>query len=111
MADNGETPVGAFLNDERVRAFGKALSEEVLKQITPIIGELKPGGRPVQVMRRHLPQQPACLQTVTTPQLLAELNDNITDLIVELQIANNLVMQQMGVSEAMLPVRRKRRRE
>lgn len=111
MAENGADPTPEmFVNDARVRAFGDMLSAEVLKHLMPVLGELKPGGRPVQVPRRHLPQQPVCLQNTTTPQLLAELNDNLIDLITELQISNNLAMQDMGVTENMLPVKRRRRR-
>jgi biotin operon repressor len=50
---------------------------------------VSPAGRPVEVNRRE------GKQVTTTPQLLAELNDNILELIEELKETNDLADEQL----------------
>lgn len=100
----------AFVNQARVREFSKVLGQELLQHLQPIIGQLTPGGRVVQVPRRHAPEQATMMLQTTTPQLLAELNDNLIDLIIELQRSNDLAQIDMGISEQLIPTKRRRRR-
>jgi hypothetical protein len=78
-----------LLNDPRVRAFAEHITQDILRSIMPVIGEIRPGGRAVEVIRRDAHNRPT-RQSITTPQLLTELNDNLVDLIDELQRSNDL---------------------
>lgn len=100
----------AFVNESRVRAFSEVLGKDLFDRLRPILGQLAPGGRPVQVPRRHAPAPASMLMQTTTPQLLAELNDNLIDLIIELQRSNDLAQVDMGVTDEMIPTKRRRRR-
>lgn len=100
-----------FLNDPKIQVFGNWLAQEVLQKLKPVIGELRPGGRPVIVSRRDRDHNPIKQET-TTPQLLAELNDNLIDLVDELALSNSIALREQQLDEAAFgPPKRTRRRK
>lgn len=99
---NGPADDATFLNDPRIQAFARKITQDILQQVMPVIGEIRPGGRVVEVVRRNTENQ-AVRQPTTTPQLLAELNDNLIDLVDELRHSNDL-------AEGLRPRVKRRRR-
>jgi len=75
-----------FLRDPRVQVFGKMLSDQVNQTMAGMITQLvqrleqtlSPAGRVVKVVR-HDDDGMEYEEQTTTPQLLAELNDNLID--------------------------------
>ena len=69
---------------ELFRLLGPALGQMYQQTMAAMQSTLSPAGRVVEVKRRSGVQQ------TTSPQLLAELNDNMADLIAELRRTNEL---------------------
>ena len=96
-----------FINNPHVQMFGRALADHINQTLAGMLTQvmakmeqnLSPAGRVVQVTRRD-ERGKAIEVSTTTPQLLAELNDNITDLI-------NTIQEEREAQEE--PVRRRRR--
>jgi hypothetical protein len=89
---------------------GATLQGLVQQSIAQIEKTMSPSGRPVVVARLNTDRNPENRHT-TTPQLLAELNDNLIDLVDELRDANDLVRQQMdGAGGGEYEGRRRRKR-
>jgi len=95
-----------FLNDPRIQLFGQKIAQAVGSSVSEIIHHavrqieqnISPAGRPVEVLRLSRNGQNIKKQT-TTPQLLAELNDNIKELTEAIREANELVREQSYVRE------------
>lgn len=71
------------------QALAPALEHMFQQAVNAGQQNMSPAGRVVEVQRRRGKQQ------TTSPQLLAELNDNIVDLITELQRTNELADEQL----------------
>lgn len=108
--------VGAVMADT-LRAYGEQQGQTARVSLEQMFAKFKeamaPQNRVVPVLRRDennnlVPQQ------TTTPQMLAELNDNIADLIAEIQYANELaekIQKQNNTDDSRgTPPRRPRRR-
>jgi hypothetical protein len=65
---------GDFLNDPRIQMFGQQIAAHVMRAVNTVIG---PTGRPVEVWREDPVTGAKTKQVSSSPQLLAELNDNI----------------------------------
>lgn len=108
--ESGSNGPDGFLNDPRVQVFGQKIAADVLQAIGPMLGQLAAGGRVVEVRRRDAENR-VVKQPSTTPQLLAELNDNLVDLIDELRRSNDIAMYDLQLSEdSFEPPRRVRQR-
>ena len=82
--------VGAqHLAGEVFRVLGPALDQMFQQAMAAMQQNLSPAGRVVEVRRKRGMQQ------TTSPQLLAELNDNMMDLIEELKRTNELAEEQL----------------
>ncbi|NDQ57322.1 MAG: hypothetical protein GZ088_09655 [Acidipila sp.] len=86
---------------------GQSMAQMLQAHLQEVAKTMGPAGRIVEVIRRDVDNRPIPQQT-SSPQLLAELNDNMTDLIAELQHMNDLVEQQ---SDAVAPAPRRRKRK
>lgn len=89
------------MNDPKAKAVMQQMAAELFNLLGPALGNvfqqamntmqqnLSPSGRVVEVQRR------SGVQKTTSPQLLAELNDNMGDLIAELKRTNELAEEQL----------------
>lgn len=106
--------VGALMT-ETMRNFGAQQGVHTRATLEQMFAQFKealaPQNRVVPVVRRDEQNNPVHQQT-TSPQLLAELNDNIVDLITELQIANDMAeeMRKQNSDDRGASKRRSRRR-
>lgn len=102
-----------ILNDPRVQAFSQKIVSDVAQLMNQAMSHmqqsLSPAGRVVDVLRR------SGAKKTTSPQLLAELNDNMMELnsnlaalIAELQRANDLGEDALDDEDR---ARKKRRRD
>jgi hypothetical protein len=73
---------------ELLAEIGNIMGARLHAHLQQVNATISPAGRPVDVLRRDENNKNIVQQT-TTPQLLAELNDNLQDLIAEIQYAND----------------------
>ncbi len=91
-------------NDPRFKAVTQQFAAEVFKTLGPALGQMfqqvlgavnqnmSPAGRVIEVQRKRGRQQ------TTSPQLLAELNDNMEELIEELKKTNELAEESLDAA-------------
>jgi len=84
---------GDFLNDPRIQMFGQQIAAHVLRAVQTVIG---PTGRPVEVYREDPLTGAKIKQISSSPQLLAELNDNIRVMIGELR---NMTVEMQSLTD------------
>jgi hypothetical protein len=76
-------PNGGVAGDPRVQELiseiGNMMGARLAAHLQQVNATITPAGRPVDVFRRDENNKPVT-QTTTTPQMLAELNDNMDDL-------------------------------
>jgi hypothetical protein len=74
---------------ELFRLLGPALGQMYQQTMAAMQSTLSPAGRVVEVKRRR------GIEQTTSPQLLAELNDNMEELIAELRKTNELAEESL----------------
>ena len=104
-----DSPAFKSFVDIVTQEMKQSLASLMQQSVARIEQSVSPAGRVVNVRRRDENNQPRVEQS-TTPQLLAELNDNLVDLVDTLAEANDLVRRQLDQVEDVAPRRKRRRR-